>query len=164
MPRPLALSLLSPPAQDWHGHPVTLTVWNIGADTVRVTVVPVLLHAGCRTTAEPHIRVSRAGFTLTPGRKGSVVVSSVPATGGDYGVVFRAVVPGVHGDVLAGAVGAQVLSGGAVSCVPPHPRPVIYPSPGFPWLPLTAAVVFLAAVAAAAGIWWRRRRLRPASR
>jgi hypothetical protein len=157
---PISLAL-TPPKQAWHGHPVTVRVTDIGADPLRITTSTVVLHAHCATTTSADVHVIPRAFTLHPGQTVTATIT-VPDSAGDYGVAFAGEpLTQQSGGTVAGAVGSQVLAGGATSCVPvavpktaakaaaqPAARPAAQPAAG--GFPLLAVVIPLAVIVALA--------------
>lgn len=147
---PISLTL-TPPKQAWHGHPVTVRVTDIGADPLRITTSTVVLHAHCAMTTSADVHVTPSAFTIRPGETVTATIT-VPGSAGDYGVAFAGE-PLAHqaGGTVAGAVGSQVLEGGATSCVPvaiPKSAAKAAVQPVAGGFPLLAVIIPLAAIAA----------------
>jgi hypothetical protein len=153
------INLDTAPKQVWSGHPVTIRVTDIGKAPVHITTQTVLLHSKCAMTSVQGIHVTPMSATIAPGHTYTAHVTGIPASPGDYGVVTVAVAHG-HGVAAAEAIGTQVISGHASSCVPSTTPHAALPAPQtaglsmmWIWVPLAFIVVFLAIW----GLFLRRR-------
>ena len=113
------------PAETTH-NPTVVTVKDLGNVPVHVTTSDLTLHAHCVMVTTAGITVSPASFTLKPGQTRHVTVHT-PSARGDYGVLFSGhpVHPQPGVDIPVGAIGSQVLIGGASSCT--HPPQAVAP-------------------------------------
>ena len=126
-------------------NPAVLYVRDVTGAKIYVTTSGEVLHGKCKPGKAPGIHVTPATFTLSPGGSQKVVIH-VPKAKADYGVLLSAhplhVLKGV--DTPVGAIGAQVLTGGASDCVPHVP---VASSAGIPALPLAFGIIGAAIIA-----------------
>jgi hypothetical protein len=172
---PSAFALtVAPIRQQAAGSTAHITVTDAGTAKLAVSTSAVILHekaGGCVTPHTKGVTVSPASFSVKPGHHVTVAVHLAPGLpAGDYGVAFSAAATGGDGAIhLDGAVGSQLVVGGAAStvhCARPHPVAAPAGSSGFPTggllILLAVVVVVTGASMTAFGRAWRRRR-RPAA-
>lgn len=148
MSGPVAISLY-PAKQDTKDGHARVTITNSSHQPLEVKTSTVLLHNKCAQTATTGVTVKHS-FVLDAGKSLSVPIT-IHHVSGDIGVVFAATPKHVHGFTQSDALGAQILTSGASSCVPsvPH-KPVAEVKTSSGINPVFIALIALAVVAIAA--------------
>jgi len=158
---------VSPLKQTTSGaRPLHVSVLNVGTKNLTVRVSVLTLHSkgnGCAFSASnPGIKVTPSTFTLASHAKKVTTVrvaKGIPQ--GDYAVVYSGLGSGNGTSHVAGAIGSQVLTTGASSCVHQRPVAAVTHTGGInPLFPIIAAAVALVALAVAFTYSVRRNRNR----
>jgi hypothetical protein len=142
-------------------NPAVMLIRDVTGVPETVTTTDLVLHGDCAQSRAKGVSVLPARFTLRPGGAVRVLVH-VPKARADYGILFSAHAAHVKGaDTPVGAIGAQVLTGGAADCREPKAAAIVHHSAGIPPWALASIPVVLVFVILALYITKRRREARP---
>ena len=156
------------PSRTYSDH-AWVQVKDIASGPVKVTWSTVVLHSGCKasrasgtvrpaTLTHPHghprwILDNATSIILHPGQL-RWVYATVPQAKGDFGVLFQAQALNARGNVMIGAVGSQLITRGAMSCV--HSAVRLASRSPFPMTPLLISLAIGAMLLAVLALTLRR--------